>query len=384
MIKTAIIRKLKSGKYRLYSRKKDKDGERRNLGTYDSLAAAKKREQEVQYFKHHADDGKTDSKHDKVVNLMSDMAGYLEEAGFIDASQNVYDAMCAVDGSLADDEDYAYDMVASTPDVQNALPGSLPYEMTGEVAGGMQGVFSVPEATRGSYMLEMVSLANHLDQIGSYTEANQLDALIKDALWPFSAEEKETEEAPAKNRYAVQGINSSEEYKEFPDTYFVMADGPEQAIQTFLGEYPKDYLQSKYEMLRVLDPATDRSYMEYDLMGDKSLQYVEKGTSSWEDIKSLSSLANHLDQIGCYAEADQLDSMIRQMSEIIEDLEVSRQNKKQNRVEIEEGDKAGVGELVGANGHMGNSVDQTSGWSGLSDSYFYRGYGNLEGIYGPA
>jgi len=47
-----MIRKLKSGKYRLYSRKKDpKTGKRRNLGTFDSLAAAKKHERAVQFFK---------------------------------------------------------------------------------------------------------------------------------------------------------------------------------------------------------------------------------------------------------------------------------------------------------------------------------------------
>ena len=49
-----MIRKLKSGKYRLYSRKKDsKTGKRRNLGTFDSRAAAEKHEREVQYFKQH-------------------------------------------------------------------------------------------------------------------------------------------------------------------------------------------------------------------------------------------------------------------------------------------------------------------------------------------
>jgi len=49
-----MIRKLKSGKYRLYSRKKDhKTNTRRNLGTFDSLQAAKKHEQEIQYFKRH-------------------------------------------------------------------------------------------------------------------------------------------------------------------------------------------------------------------------------------------------------------------------------------------------------------------------------------------
>jgi hypothetical protein len=47
-----MIRKLKSGKYRLYSRKKDpKTNKRRNLGTFDSREAAEKHERDVQYFK---------------------------------------------------------------------------------------------------------------------------------------------------------------------------------------------------------------------------------------------------------------------------------------------------------------------------------------------
>jgi hypothetical protein len=47
-----MIRKLKSGQYRLYSRKKDEStGKRRNLGTFESRAAAEKHEREVQYFK---------------------------------------------------------------------------------------------------------------------------------------------------------------------------------------------------------------------------------------------------------------------------------------------------------------------------------------------
>ncbi|MGC1778353.1 MAG: hypothetical protein WBB34_10430 [Xanthobacteraceae bacterium] len=49
-----MIRKLSSGKYRLYSRKANsKTGKRRNLGTFNSRAAAEKHEQEVQYFKRH-------------------------------------------------------------------------------------------------------------------------------------------------------------------------------------------------------------------------------------------------------------------------------------------------------------------------------------------
>jgi hypothetical protein len=49
-----MIRKLKSGEFRLYSRKKDaKTGKRKNLGTFSSLAAAKKHERAVQFFKRH-------------------------------------------------------------------------------------------------------------------------------------------------------------------------------------------------------------------------------------------------------------------------------------------------------------------------------------------
>ena len=48
-----MIRKLKSGEYRIYSRKKDaKTGKRRNLGTFRTRAAAEKHEREIQAFKH--------------------------------------------------------------------------------------------------------------------------------------------------------------------------------------------------------------------------------------------------------------------------------------------------------------------------------------------
>jgi hypothetical protein len=47
-----MIRKLKSGQYRLYSTKKDpKTGKRRNLGTFNTRAAAQKHEREIQFFK---------------------------------------------------------------------------------------------------------------------------------------------------------------------------------------------------------------------------------------------------------------------------------------------------------------------------------------------
>ncbi|MGE0867194.1 MAG: hypothetical protein AB7P03_01435 [Kofleriaceae bacterium] len=47
-----MIRKLPSGKFRLYSRKKNpKTGKRRNLGTFSTRAAAQKHERAVQFFK---------------------------------------------------------------------------------------------------------------------------------------------------------------------------------------------------------------------------------------------------------------------------------------------------------------------------------------------
>ena len=50
----AMIRKLSSGQYRLYSRKKNpKTGKRRNLGTFNSMEKAKAHERAVQFFKRH-------------------------------------------------------------------------------------------------------------------------------------------------------------------------------------------------------------------------------------------------------------------------------------------------------------------------------------------
>lgn len=49
-----MIRKLKSGEYRLYSKKKDAStGKRKNLGTFASREKAEKHERDVQYFKKH-------------------------------------------------------------------------------------------------------------------------------------------------------------------------------------------------------------------------------------------------------------------------------------------------------------------------------------------
>lgn len=49
-----MIRKLKSGEFRIYSRSINaKTGKRRNLGTFSTREGAMKHEREIQYFKRH-------------------------------------------------------------------------------------------------------------------------------------------------------------------------------------------------------------------------------------------------------------------------------------------------------------------------------------------
>jgi hypothetical protein len=49
-----MIRKLQSGEFRLYSRKKNpKTGRRRNLGTFKTREAAERHERAIQFFKRH-------------------------------------------------------------------------------------------------------------------------------------------------------------------------------------------------------------------------------------------------------------------------------------------------------------------------------------------
>jgi hypothetical protein len=50
-----MIRKLKTGQYRIYSRSiNPKTGKRRNLGTFGTREEALKHEREIQYFKKHS------------------------------------------------------------------------------------------------------------------------------------------------------------------------------------------------------------------------------------------------------------------------------------------------------------------------------------------
>ena len=166
--KISIIKKLKSGRYRLYSRKKDKKGKRRNLGTFDSLEKAKKHERAVSFFKYHADDQSTRNSETKALSLISDTAKYLEEAGYIPQANEMYAIMDAIDNNL-DNEDNASDLIPSS---------QLNLENEGTMGGlggtgGSASMFNIQEAEK------LANLANKLDRKGLYKEADELDALIK-------------------------------------------------------------------------------------------------------------------------------------------------------------------------------------------------------------
>ncbi len=52
-MRETLIRKLRNGQYRIYSRKVDPStGKRRNLGTFATREEAACHEREIQYFKH--------------------------------------------------------------------------------------------------------------------------------------------------------------------------------------------------------------------------------------------------------------------------------------------------------------------------------------------
>lgn len=169
MLKISIIKRLPSGKYRLYSRKKDKEGKRRNLGTFDSLEAAKKREKAVQFFKYHADDQNTRDKETKALSLISDVAKYLEEAGYVKQAGDMYAVMDSIDGKL-DNEDNAADFI---PDAQRN-PNNQSYMGGDGIAGGYTGLNAMANVLK-----KLIKTANSLDNKGQYKEADKIDNLIK-------------------------------------------------------------------------------------------------------------------------------------------------------------------------------------------------------------
>jgi hypothetical protein len=233
MIKTAIIRKLKSGKYRLYSRKKDKSGKRRNLGTYDSLKAVKEREKEIQYFKHHADDGFADDHQTKIVSKISDIAQYLEEAGFVNASDKMYAAIDNIDDGF--DDNIVDPFAHSRNDIQMGRSKPEGYGSFGP------GLFSIDQPV--IIAKNLIHLANGLDSKGLYDEANKLDKIIAELSEMIDVirkldkhrkrknkqEDKQKEEVPARSSGLVENEvtcnQSSGMFQGLSDAYFYTGYG---------------------------------------------------------------------------------------------------------------------------------------------------------------
>lgn len=94
-------------------------------------------------------------------------------------------------------------------------------------------------------------------------------------------------------------------------------------------------------------------------------------------IKALISVANKLDQLGHYDEADAVDQFIQEIINGLEDHSIPDGQKEKQNEEA----------AVRSNGLEGNSVIDNSKFQGLFDAYMIGGggsyYGALEGAFGP-
>jgi hypothetical protein len=179
MNKIAIIRRLPgSGRYRLYSKKKDKSGRRKNLGTFDSLSAAQKHEGQVQFFKGQgADDQYADDKHGKTLHDISRIAQYLERAGFIAHAKELYAVMDSIDGSLDDSCDDIPDAQLNPENINHtdAVWSDREYSPI-DMAG--VGQFGLPGPVTVAFLQQLTKTAHEFDLKGLIEEADELDELL--------------------------------------------------------------------------------------------------------------------------------------------------------------------------------------------------------------
>jgi len=133
------------------------------------------------------------SKKTNLLSHLSDIAKYLEEAGYVDKSKIVRDTMNTIDGSFADDEDYLIDPFTTISDEERNVGGPSPTYYNGSLGGG--GNFSTDIGAVASIVGALVKVANSLDQKGAYKEATKMDKLIHDII-----EGKIIEDRPKKKR----------------------------------------------------------------------------------------------------------------------------------------------------------------------------------------
>lgn len=202
--KIAIIRQLDGGKYRLYSRKKGPDGKRKNLGTFDSLSAAKEHEKDIQYFKHHNDDGMADDKETTLLSKISDIAQYLERAGMVEKAKYLYNVMALIDHSL-DDEDNIVDHNL-IPDNQRNI-GNQGY-IGGDGTAGGYSLFNVPESYTVSKLelIKLIKVANNLDEKGETSLADFIDAIIEGII--VEDEDTKSKKKQEKSKDDKEGVDT--------------------------------------------------------------------------------------------------------------------------------------------------------------------------------
>lgn len=310
LTKVAIIKKLPNGRYRLFSRKKDKSGKRRNLGTFDSLEDAKKREKQVQFFKYHAEDQNSRDKETKALSLLSDLASYLEQAGYIKHSQDLYNVMDAIDSNLDNADD-------GIPDAQRNVENMGTLGDTGISSG----FFGAQEAEK------LASLANRLDKLGLFSEADQIDNVL-----------------------------------------FCLATNPEAEIVNAVKAIKRDYKDGKFDNL---SSAQDIMYMLADRLHMNLNNRQEGGF-----IAGLAAAMDFIHPQEAFGDPNYYQSALAVFNNPDSALEGIMEES------AEEMDNVDM--LAKLNGLQGNTVtdNQNSGmFQGLSDSYFYTDYTNLDHRY---
>ena len=339
IIKTSILKKLPSGQFRLYSKKKGPDGKRRNLGTFDSLSAAKKHESEVQFFKHQNNDGMADDHETKTLGRLSHIATYLDEAGFIDGADKIYKAMDCIDPNLQ--EDCIIDQNCNRIDRQVNIDGGYSGGTSGFPGQGFGGDQAGCQGYGGDdpnqAIGKLVDIANRLDKLGMFDGADKVDLLLsKIALIP---------EQPAK-QLDMRRTTKGTTYTGLDLLVWLIQNGLMDETRKVIDKIDTS---SNSDLLALFGPG------------------IKKKPARKQKLKDPDSKTDKADD----------------MPHIINDLERHQQVKEtEDTHEQKEDEKQGNEAVARSNGKDISPMVDGPGCGGLSDAYFFRSYTNLEGTYG--
>jgi DnaJ-domain-containing protein 1 len=392
MNKIAIIKKLKGqNKWRLYSKTKGRDGKRRNLGTYDSLAKCKEREEQIQFFKgQHNEDQYTDDKHGKTLEDLSRIATYLEDAGFISSAQELYDIMDAIDGSLDDSCD-------DIPDAQ-LNPGNInhtdavwsdreysPIDMAGV------GQFGLPGPVTVAFLRQVVKTANEFDRKGLTKEADELDyVMLKLAMTTDEAFEV-LGVKPTATQDEIKEAWKHKALQAHPDVGGDLEDMKRLNVarDLLLVNAPKSPHKAKPIIVSfIIDNEAGKMYVDLDdyfgtainasladeIKGYHDFLRVLFGPKYYEGRKTHIFTQKTLPALLALVRIIKKDPANKMTTEwMLKAADQLRTKEDQN-----------IDSVIGANGLVGSTSydNQNVGlFQGLSDSYFYTGYQQQEGVF---